>query len=318
MVLQTNSRTAFIRGLQQAAASDDRVVLVCADSLKVVRGEAFAASYPERYFDVGIAEQNAVGAAVGLASSGLVPFVATYAGFLAMRACEQIRTFAAYPRLNVKLVGANGGAAAGEREGATHQFTEDLGILRGIPHMTVVAPGSAEQVAAAVMQTAVQDGPAYIRIGSGRDAYEPTVDQAPFELGKLQVLEDGGRDVLLLGTGFVHHRTLAAARQLQSEGIGVTTANVHTLKPLDAASLEQLLRRTRAVVTVEDHNVIGGLGSAVAELAAETRPVPVIRVGLLDRFPESGEPEALLDHLGLTPDAIAAAARRSLARAEEV
>ena len=317
MVLQTDSRTAFIHGLRQATARDDRVVLVCADSLKVVRGQTFAEAFPERYFDVGIAEQNAVAVAVGLASSGLVPFTATYAGFLAMRACEQIRTFAAYPGLSVKLVGANGGAAAGEREGATHQFTEDLGILRGIPHMTVVAPASAEQVAAAVKQTAAQEGPAYIRIGSGRDAYEPTVDQEPFELGKIQVLEEGGSDVLLLGTGFIHHRLLAAARWLRSEGVGVTTANVHTLKPMDAVTLQHLLVRTRAVVTVEDHNVIGGLGSAVAEFAAENQPVPLVRVGLRERFPESGEPEALLDHLGLAPEAIADAARRSLALAKE-
>jgi transketolase len=308
-----NTRIAFIETLAEIVEHDSRAVLVCADSVLVVKGESFAERHPARFFDVGIAEQNAVACAAGMAACGLVPFVATYAGFITMRACEQVRTFVAYPGLNVKLVGANGGISAGEREGVTHQFFEDLGIMRTIPGITVVVPADDAQVRQATRAIYDTAGPAYMRIGSGRD---PVVDcdDVPFELGKVRVLRDDGRDIALFANGFVLNRALQAAEVLRKDGIRPLVADVHTLKPLDRQAIGQILQETRAAVTVEDHNIIGGLGSAVAELSVEECPAVVIRVGLRDTYPRSGEPDALLDyyHIGMTD--IVNAARTAMHR----
>jgi len=262
--------------------------------------QPFIETFPNRIFEVGIAEQNAVNVAAGLASCGLVPFFATYSGFITMRACEQVRTFVAYPGLNVKMIGANGGMASGEREGVTHQFFEDIGILRTIPGITVVVPADATQVAAATKAVAQKEGPAFIRIGSGRD---PMVegDSPPFKLGKVRFLKQYGTDVAIFVMGFVTNRALAAAEQLQSEGIHATVVDVHTLKPLDVEAIALLLQKTGAAVTVEDHNIIGGLGSAIAEVSVEEMPAHIARIGLRDVYPESGLPEPLLDkyHIGV-------------------
>ncbi len=295
-----NTRIAFIEALTDIAERDPHAVLVCADSVLVVKGKSFARKYPDRFVDVGIAEQNAVACAAGMATCGLVPFVATYAGFITMRACEQVRTFVAYPGLNVKLVGANGGISAGEREGVTHQFFEDLGIVRTIPGITVVVPADESQVRQATRAIHEIDGPAYMRIGSGRD---PVVDcdDVPFELGKVRLLAEYGDDVVLFTNGFVVNHTLQAAKLLKQEGIRSTVVDVHTLKPLDKGSIVPLLGKSRAGVTVEDHNIVGGLGSAIAELSAEECPSYVVRIGLRDIYPRSGEPEALLEyyHMGV-------------------
>lgn len=311
MIKKQSTRTAFTEGLMEVAAEKPETVLVCSDSLKVVKAEPFKEKYPERFFDVGIAEQNAVACAAGLAASGLMPFLATYAGFITMRACEQIRTFVAYPGLNVKFVGANGGMASGEREGVTHQFFEDIGIMRTIPGITVVVPADAGQVKQAVKAVANIDGPAYIRIGSGRDPVLFENDE-PFELGKIRVLKDYGDDVAIFTNGFIIHRSLEAAELLAKEGIKVKVVEVHTLKPLDVEGITDILRKTRAAVTVEDHNIIGGLGSAIAETSAEEIPVPVIRLGLKDIYPESGEPDELLDKYGLSVKDIMDACRRAI------
>lgn len=295
-----NTRVAFIETLTEIVEQDPRAVLVCADSVLVVKGKSFAERYPDRFFDVGIAEQNAVACAAGMAACGLVPFVATYAGFITMRACEQVRTFVAYPGLDVKLVGANGGISAGEREGVTHQFFEDLGIMRTIPGITVVVPTDDSQVRRATRAIYETPGPAYLRIGSGRD---PVVDcdDVPFELGKVRVLRDHGRDIVLFANGFVINRALQAADVLRQEGIRPVVLDVHTLKPLDREAIVRILRETGAAVTIEDHNIIGGLGSAIAELSVEECPATIVRVGLRDTYPRSGEPDALLDyyHIGV-------------------
>lgn len=296
-----NTRVAFRDALMELAEQDSRYVLVCSDSGLVIKAQPFIEKFPQRFFDVGIAEQNAVGVAAGLASSGLIPFFATYAGFITMRACEQVRTFVAYPGLNVKLVGANGGMASGEREGVTHQFFEDVGILRAIPGITVVVPADADQVAAATKAVALKDGPAYIRIGSGRD---PMLEgeTPPFELGKVRILKEYGHDVAIFAMGFIMNRALEAAAQLNSEGIHAIVVDVHTLKPLDVEAITAILQQTGAAVTVEDHNIIGGLGSAIAEVSAEEMPTPLCRIGLRDVYPESGHPEPLLDkyHIGVS------------------
>ena len=305
-----STRTAVTETLLEMAETDPNILLVCADSVLVIRGRLFAERFPERYFDVGIAEQNAVCCAAGLAACGFVPFVATYAGFITMRACEQVRTFVAYPGLPVKLVGANGGMASGEREGVTHQFFEDLGILRTIPGITVVVPAEASQVREAIRAVARCDGPAYVRVGSGRDpvVFEPPAP--PFVLGKARVLRAVGREVALFGCGLILNRVLEAAGELEKRGVRATVVEVHTLKPLDVESIAGLLADCGAAVSVEDHNIIGGLGSAIAEVAAEEAPVPLVRLGLRDLYPRSGKPEELLDayHIGVT-DIVEAALR---------
>jgi len=312
-VKYASTRVAFIESLAELAERHQKVALVCSDSAKVVRADEFKARFPERFIDVGIAEQNAVACAAGMASCGLIPFVATYAGFITMRACEQVRTFVAYPKLNVKLVGANGGIGAGEREGVTHQFFEDLGILRTIPGITIVVPADASQVGKAIKAVAEIPGPAYVRIGSGRDPVVFDTD-LPFELGKIRILRAGGDDVAIFVNGHTIPRALTAAERLQDSGIKATVVEVHTLKPLDTEGITALLQQTGAAVTVEDHNIIGGLGSAVAEVIAERAPVPLARVGLGDRFPESGEAEQLMDAYGLSVTDIVEACRSVYAR----
>jgi transketolase len=308
-----NTRIAFIETLTELVEQDPKVILVSADSVLVVKGKEFIRKYPDRFIEVGIAEQNAVDCAAGLAACGLIPFVATYAGFITMRACEQVRTFVAYPGLNVKLVGANGGISAGEREGVTHQFFEDLGIMRTIPGITVVVPADEEQVRHATRAIHKVEGPAYMRIGSGRD---PVVDcqQVRFELGKIRILAEHGKDITLFTNGFVVNRALLAAEALSKEGIKSTVVDVHTLKPLDRDGIVALLGQTGAAVTIEDHNIIGGLGSAIAELSVEECPVPIKRLGLQDCYPRSGTPDGLLDyyHIGVTD--IVTAARTALKR----
>ncbi len=311
--MKASTRVAFTDSLTELAFDNPNVVLVCADSTKVVKSEEFAKNHPERLIDVGIAEQNALATAAGLASTGMIPYVATYAGFITMRACEQVRTFVAYPGLNVKMVGANGGMAAGEREGVTHQFFEDLGILRTIPGISIVAPADAGQVKQAVKAVASIAGPAYIRIGSGRDpvVYQEDVE---FKFGKIRIIKALGNDVALFTYGHTIPRVLAAAELLAQAGIGATVVEVHTLKPLDRDGIVQVLQNTKAAVTVEDHNIIGGLGSAIAEVIAEDCLAPLARVGIKDCYPESGEPDQLLDKYGLKVSDIIAASKRVIAK----
>jgi transketolase len=307
-----STREAFIKGLMDVAAEDPKTVLICVDSLKALRGTPFAEKYPDRLYELGIAEQSAVAFAAGLAACGLHPFVGSYAGFITMRAMEQIRTFTAYPNLNVKFVGMNGGIHGGEREGVTHQFFEDLAILRSIPGMTIVMPADAGQVQEAVREVAAQEGPAYIRIGSGS---EPVIfdDSRAFELGRSRVLEEYGSNAALFCYGSIVRRVLQAASDLAADGIGTLVVEVHTLKPLDAANIAAILGRTGAAVTIEDHSIIGGLGSAIAEVIAEDVPgTALVRVGVRDVFTSSGDGESLLDHYGMSVSDIVEAAKRAI------
>jgi transketolase len=311
----SNTRIAFTKSLMEIAEDDPNTVLVCADSVLVIKGNLFVKKYPDKFFDVGIAEQNAVNCAAGMATCGLIPFVATYAGFITMRACEQVRTFVAYPGLNVKFIGANGGISAGEREGVTHQFFEDIGIMRTIPGITVVVPADASQVSQATKAIHKIYGPAYLRIGSGRD---PEVDiDIPFELGKVRILKKYGYDVALFANGFVINRALEAADLLKQEDINAIVIDVHTLKPLDKEAIINILERAGAAVTVEDHNIIGGLGSAIAELSVEEVPAPIIRIGLKDTYPRSGMPDPLLDYHNIGVADIVKAAKKAMQKREQ-
>ena len=297
------TREAFAAALIDLAEKDKDVMLVSSDSLKAMRATEFADRFPAQYVEVGIAEQAAVAAAAGMAASGLTPFVATYAGFLTMRACEQMRTFTAYPNLNVTFVGINAGLIGGEREGVTHQFYEDLGILSSIPNFTIFTPADAAQTYHAMREAYRVKGPVYIRAGSGRepDVYEKS---ALFNPDGVTVLKDYGTDAVLFASGFVLDRVLAAADILRDGGVKVTVADVNILNGDDAKLLD-VMKRSGKLFTVEDHNINGGLGSRVCQLACENAPASVKRIGL-NRFPESGPAKELADHYGFSPEAIAA------------
>ncbi|MCS7336677.1 MAG: transketolase [Verrucomicrobiae bacterium] len=304
-----STRDAFATALIEAAAADPRICLLSADSLKAARATAFAEKFPDRVFEVGICEQAAVAFAAGLASAGLKPFFCTYGCFITMRACEQIRTFVAYPGLDVKFVGLNGGIYGGEREGVTHMVFEDIGILRAVPGIEIVVPADAGQTRKATLAIANRRGPVYLRIGSGRD---PVIfdESVGFEFGKLRLVREYGTDAAIFANGPVLKRAIVAADKLAEQGIKTTLVEVHTIKPLDVDAIVEVLSRTGAAVTVEDHNIYGGLGSAIAEVIAERAPARLIRLGLRDVFPESGEAEQLFDHFGFGVQHICDAVRR--------
>ena len=311
------SREAYAAAMMQLAEEDPRYVAISPDSMKAMRMVGFAEKYPKRFIELGIAEQNAVAVAAGMAACGLVPFVSTYSGFITMRACEQVRTFVAYPRLNVKMIGANGGIFGGEREGVTHQFFEDLGILRSMPEMTIVVPSDASQVFAGTLAIARYDGPAFLRVASGREHVIFDKEIPVFELGKARKLVEYGKDVALMTCGFILSRVLEAAEVLKSQGIKATVLEVHTLKPLDSDAVASVATAAGAVVTVEDHNVIGGLGSAVAEVIAEQAPASLVRIGLQDVFPVSGAAEALLDEYNMGVEDIVKAAKQAMTKRDK-
>ena len=308
-----STRVGFMQGIETLAKADQRIMLVSADSMLAMRASDFATAYPDQFVEMGIAEQNAAATAAGLAIDGMIPFFATYAGFITMRACEQIRTFIAYPNLNVKLAGVNSGIAGGEREGVTHQFMEDIGILRTIPNITILVPADADQARQAAIAAASIAGPVYIRLGSGRDPVFFEHD-TPFVPGKINILQKKGNDIALFGNGVMLNRLQQAADELEKRGIGVTLVEVHTIKPIDADGITGVLKDCGAAVTAEDHNIIGGLGSAVMEVAAENYPVPVARIGLRDKFAGSGNPDDLLNYYQMGVQDIVEAALATIAR----
>ena len=285
MAENSSTRTAFVEALTELIEKDDKVVMVSADSVAVFRAAGLQKQYPDRIVECGIAEGSAVMIAAGLASAGMKPFVCAYAGFLTMRAVEQMRTFVAYPHLNVKFFGANAGMCSGEREGVTHQFFEDMGIMRAVPGFTVLAPYDAEDTKQMVFKAYETDGPVYCRIGSGRD---PVV-------GGGFVKRDYGTDALIIGCGAPLADAIEAADALKAEGIGTAVLGVNVIKPLDEQALMPYIERTKKVITIEDHNIYGGLGSAVCEIAGRK----VTRLGLKDIYPESGTAQELKVRYGI-------------------
>ncbi|MBR5984806.1 MAG: transketolase [Clostridia bacterium] len=281
----SSTRTAFVEALTELIEKDDRVVMVSADSVAVFRAAGLQKRYPDRIVECGIAEGSAVMIAAGLASAGMKPFVCAYAGFLTMRAVEQMRTFVAYPHLNVKFFGANAGMCSGEREGVTHQFFEDVGIMRAVPGFTVLAPYDAEDTKQMVFKAYETDGPVYCRIGSGRD---PVV-------GGGFVKREYGSDALIIGCGAPLADAAEAADDLKAEGINTTVLGVNVIKPLDEKALMPYIEKAGKVITIEDHNIFGGLGSAVCEIAGRK----VTRLGLQDIYPESGTAQELKVKYGI-------------------
>ncbi len=310
-VPQSPTRSGFGKGLVRVGEADPRVVVLTADLKDSTKVGGFATAFPERFVEVGVAEQNMMGMAAGLALSGKVPFVSSYATFSPGRNWDQLRVSVCYSQANVKVVGCHTGLSVGP-DGATHQALEDIAITRVLPHLTVVVPCDALQAEQATLALAALVGPAYLRLT--REATPLMVTEAmPFEIGKAQVWREGD-DVAIIGAGPILYNALFAAAVLAREGIQCTIINSHTIKPLDVETILAAARRCKAVVTVEEHQVAGGLGSAVAELLAEAYPVPVERVGMRDSFGESGEPAELAAKYGLDGPAIVEAVRRAMGK----
>ena len=307
------TRAAYGEALVALAEEYPELVVLDADLSGSTMSKGFATAHPDRFFNMGIAEANMTVVAAGLAACGKKPFTNTFAMFAAGRAFEQVRNSIAYPRLNVKVVGSHGGVSVGE-DGATHQCCEDYAVMRVIPNMLVVSPCDGPEMRPAVKALLDYDGPAYMRLG--RLAVESVTDSIPgytFELGKGITLRDGG-DVTIVAVGMMVQMALKAAEILAAEGICARVIDMHTIKPLDGELLKKAAEETGAVVTTEEHNVIGGLGAAVAEYLSEHCPVPVIRHGVEDVFGRSGKAQQVLEYFGLTPEGIAAKAREALKR----
>jgi transketolase len=306
-----STREAAMLAIQEMARQDDRIVIVSPDAVAAARATKFREEFPDRVIEVGIAEQDAVDIAAGLATTGMKPIVVSYAGFLTMRACEMIRTFIAYPGLNVKLIGLNGGMLGGEREGVTHQFYEDVGIVRSMPGVKILTPADAEQAYLAARAMMEVDGPVYLRLGSGR---EPEVfpEGTPFEFGKIREVKSYGNDVAIFASGFIMNRAIEALDKLHEEGVNGVLVDVATVKPLDSQGVADVLRRTNCAVAVEDHNIYGGMSSAICEVACHYHPCRVLRLGLRDIYPRSGKAAELLDAYGLAVSDIVKAARDAM------
>lgn len=289
-------RKGFGRGLLAAAQADKNVVAACADLTDSTQMSLFKNEFPERFVEIGVAEQNLATVGAGLAAMGKIPFVSSYAAFSPGRNWEQIRTTACLNEQPVKIVGSHAGVSVGP-DGATHQMLEDIALMRVLPNMVVIVPGDSLEAERATQAMAKDGRPNYLRLA--REATPViTTDKTPFEIGKAYVYEKGS-DVTIITTGTMTYQALLAAEQLFKDGIEAEVVHVPTIKPLDAETILKSVKKTGCVVTAEEGQVIGGLGGAIAELLVENHPVPMKRIGMQDRFGESGEPGQLLEHFGL-------------------
>lgn len=305
------TREAYGKALVELGQENPNVVVLDADLSKSTKTANFKKHFPERFFDMGVAEQNMIGTAAGLAAAGKIAFASSFAVFAAGRAFEQVRNSVAYPALNVKIGASHAGITVGE-DGGSHQSVEDIALMRALPNMTIFVPADAVETRAAVRTAAHIDGPVYIRLGR---MGVPVLHGEDFQFvpGKAVTLRQG-RDVTVVACGIMVPAALEAAAMLADEGIRAGVLDVHTIKPLDVEAIASAAKATGAVVTAEEHNIIGGLGSAVAEALGEHFPVPMQRVGIRDKFGESGAPNELLVKYGLTPQDIVAAVKEVLKR----
>lgn len=310
-IQMTATRDGYGKGVVEAGEKDERIVVLCADLTESTRSHWFAEKFPERFIQVGVAEQNLATVASGMAAYGKIPFIASYATFSPGRNNEQIRTNVAINNVPVKVVGAHAGISVGP-DGATHQALEDIALMRVIPRMVVVVPCDAFEAQKATMAIAFNGQPSYIRLGRDKSPVFTTAE-TPFEIGKAQIFREG-KDVALIGCGSLLYNALVAAEELSKEGIECVVVNNHTIKPIDAKTIVEVAQLTGAVVTVEEHQVNGGLGSAVAEVLAKNHPVPQEFIGVQDRFGESGEPGELIEAFGMGVSHIKEAVKRVLAR----
>lgn len=296
-VAQEPTRAGFGRGLKKAGEQHDNVVALCADLTESTQMHHFREAFPERFIEIGVAEQNLVTVASGLARAGKIPFTSSYAAFSPGRNWEQIRTTVTLNEQPVKIVGSHAGVSVGP-DGATHQMLEDIALMRVLPHMVVVVPGDSVEAEKATQAIATNGKPSYIRLAREKTPIFST-DESPFEIGKAYVLREG-HDITLLGTGTMTYQLLKAAKQLEEFGISSEVVHVPTIKPLDEETILASVRRTGRVVTAEEAQIAGGFGSVIAELLSEKLPTPLKRIGIHDRFGESGTPAELLDFFGLT------------------
>jgi len=306
------SRNGYGEGLLEAGKRDENVVALCCDLTESTKTDAFAKAFPKRFIQIGIAEQNMASVGAGMSAMGKIPFIASYAAFSPGRNWEQIRTTIAYNNSNVKIVGAHAGVTVGP-DGATHQMTEDITIMRAIPNMIVIAPADIHEARKATLAAAQHNGPIYFRLGRS-DTPVVTTPDTPFAIGKAVRMysrdESLEKKVGIVVTGLLLYNALQAAQELQKTGIGASVLHIATIKPLDTEALAAFAAEHDALVTVEEHQVAGGLGGAVAEYLSETNPKRIAMVGLRDTFGQTGEPDELIVHYGMDVSAIIAAAKK--------
>ncbi len=308
-VKQVPTRNGFGEGLIEAGTRNRDLLGICADLSESTRFEGFRKAHPAQYIEIGVSEQMLVAMAGGLAAVGKIPWIASYAMFNPGRSWEQVRTIMALNETNVKIAGAHAGVSVGP-DGATHQAIEDIAIMRVIPHMTVVVPCDSVQTKKAALALSDRWGPAYLRFGREKSAVI-TTDETPFEIGKAQTFREGS-DVAIVACGILVYNALLAADRLASEdGIECRVVNNHTVKPMDEAAIVGAAQACGAVVTVEEHQKAGGMGSRVAEILSAKFPAPIEFVGVDDRFGQSGDPMELIEYYGMGADAIVEAARRA-------
>ena len=302
---QAAMRDAYGEALLELGAANRDIVVVGADTTGSLKSGVFASKFPERFFNVGIAEQNLVSIAAGLALAGKVAYAGTYAIFVPGKSVDQIRNNICYPNLNVKIVCSHGGISVGP-DGASHQQVEDIAIMRAIPKMKVIVPADAVSTKGSILAIASIPGPFYVRLtrSSTPVVYEGGFD---YKLGAANVLRDGS-DVALFACGIMVPEAIKAAEELQSKGVSAAVVDLHTIKPIDSDTIVKLAQKCGRVVTAEEHNIMGGMGSAVAEVLGEQRPTPMHRIGVMDTFGESGEAGELLRKYGLTAANIGQAA----------
>jgi len=305
------TREAYGEALKKLAETNKNVVVLDADLSGSTKTSEFKKVSPERFFNVGIAEQNLIGTAAGMAIGGKIPFASTFAMFAAGRAFEIIRNTVAYPKLNVKIAATHAGLTVGE-DGASHQAIEDISIMRSIPNMTVINPADCIEAEQAVLKAAEFEGPVYIRLGRAgvEDIYDSNYK---FEIGKGVELKQGS-DITIIATGLMVQKALKASEELSKEGISARVINIHTIKPIDKDIIIKAAKETKAIVTAEEHSIIGGLGSAVLEVLSDECPVLVKRIGVNDTFGESGKPNDLLQKYGLTENNIIDAAKELVSK----
>ena len=309
---QVATRNGFGEGLLEAGKRDEQVVALCCDLTESTKTHLFANEFPERFVQIGVAEQNLASVASGMAAMGKIPFITSYAMFSPGRNWEQIRTTIAYNNANVKIVGSHAGVSVGP-DGATHQAIEDMAIMRAVPNMTVIAPADVHEARKVTLAAAKHEGPIYFRLGRSNTSVV-TTEETEFEIGKAQVMfsrdESLEKKVGIISTGSLLYNALMAAQELQTAGIGVTVLHMATIKPMDTEAVAKLAAEHDAILTVEEHQVAGGMGSAVAEFLSATNPTKISMIGIQDQFGQSGEPDELIAHYGMDVPSIVAAAQK--------
>jgi transketolase len=309
---EKETRGGFGEGIHEAGKRNPKVVALTADLAGSLKLGPFMKDFPDRFFQIGIAEANMMGIAAGLTIGGYIPYTTTFANFSTGRVYDQIRQSIAYSHKNVKICASHAGLTLGE-DGATHQILEDIGLMKMLPGMTVIVPCDFNQTKAATMAIADHSGPVYLRFGRPKWPNFTKEDGSDFVIGKAQLLAEGS-DVSLFACGHMVWKAIEAARLLAEEGISAEVINIHTIKPLDEAAIIASISKTRCAVTAEEHNVLGGLGDSVAQVAARNLPIPIEYIGTNDTFGESGKPNELLTKYGLDTPFIVAAAKKAISR----